>query len=483
MPPFRRAAARSMAIAVFISLAWWGTPAGGEVAYGTFFTGSTMRIDYFHSGTAGEEHVSLDEIREEGPWPGNPNSLIDLLGFGKYFFRVFDLRSQDLIFSGGFASIYGEWETTGEAAEGTWRTFHESIRFPFPKAEIQVVLLKRRESGAYNEIASFVVDPNSRFVKRTPVRPAGKTWQVVRGGDSARKVDVVFLPDGYTEKEMSKFHRDAEKLAEFLFRVEPFKSRKSDFNIWAVDVPSPASGIDNPRAGVFLGNALGSTFNSFDTDRYVLSFDNREIRDVASAVPYEFTILVCNVAKYGGGGIYRLYATTVADNVWAEYLFTHEFGHHFAALGDEYFTSSVAYLEEEQGGFDHPDPNITSLHDPENVKWGDLIEEGTPLPTPWNKSEYEKLADEYGRQRQAMIEEGAPEEERDKLSLQNAEQVAELLRRNEYLDQVGVFEGAGYARTGLYRPSVDCRMFRKGLPPFCPVCERTIDRVIDVYTR
>ena len=47
--------------------------------------------------------------------------------------------------------------------------------------------------------------------------------------------------------------------------------------------------------------------------------------------------------------------------------------------------------------------------------------------------------------------------------------------------KVGAFEGAGYTSKGLYRPSLDCIMFSKGTKPFCPVCRRAIDRVIDYY--
>ncbi|HEV8200472.1 MAG TPA: M64 family metallopeptidase [Candidatus Polarisedimenticolia bacterium] len=44
---------------------------------------------------------------------------------------------------------------------------------------------------------------------------------------------------------------------------------------------------------------------------------------------------------------------------------------------------------------------------------------------------------------------------------------------------VGAFEGAGYRARGLYRPSSDCIMFSRNLDRFCPVCARTIERVID----
>ena len=42
-------------------------------------------------------------------------------------------------------------------------------------------------------------------------------------------------------------------------------------------------------------------------------------------------------------------STPVAiDNAWAGYVGVHEFGHHFAGLADEYYTSDVSYLSQEK---------------------------------------------------------------------------------------------------------------------------------------
>jgi hypothetical protein len=91
----------------------------------------TMRLDYYHTGNATEERFALDELVVEGPWPGRTSRNLDETNLGKYFFQVVDRRTQRTLFSRGFASIYGEWETTDEAKQAT-RTFHESLRFPAP---------------------------------------------------------------------------------------------------------------------------------------------------------------------------------------------------------------------------------------------------------------------------------------------------------------------------------------------------------------
>jgi len=79
------------------------------------FTGRTLRFDYHHAGTAGEEHVAPDRFRLEGPWAGSRTRLVDDTNRGKYLFLVVDPATNRTLWSRGFASIYGEWETTGEA--------------------------------------------------------------------------------------------------------------------------------------------------------------------------------------------------------------------------------------------------------------------------------------------------------------------------------------------------------------------------------
>ena len=88
-----------------------------------------MRVDYFHTGGPGGEAVTLDAVVSEGAWPGSRTQLIDTTNLGRYIFEVIDRRSNRVLYSRGFASIYGEWETTPEFRT-TNRTFHESLRFP-----------------------------------------------------------------------------------------------------------------------------------------------------------------------------------------------------------------------------------------------------------------------------------------------------------------------------------------------------------------
>jgi hypothetical protein len=452
------------------------------VDFDTFFVERTMRVDYFHSGSATEERISLDRAVMDGGWAGSRTRLLDDTNLGKYFFEVIDRDTNIAIYSRGFASIYGEWETTGEA-RSVWRTFHESLRFPWPRKPVQVSLRKRAADNSFAEIWSTTVDPDSRFVVRADVQVAGQVWTVLESGPPSNKVDLLVLGDGYTASEMGKYRSDVKRLIEALFRHEPFKSRRSDFNVRALDLPAGESGVSRPHAGIFRRSPLSVHYGSFDSERYVLTYDNRRVRDVASTAPYEFLAIIVNERTYGGGGIHNLYATAASDSAFAEYVFVHELGHHLAGLGDEYYSSDVAY---ESGGVSHSEPwepNVTALRDPLKLKWRDLVAEGTPLPTPWNKAQFEESSNRYQEQRRKLRASGTPEEEMERLFGEQQRAETALLGAEEYRDKVGAFEGAAYEARGLYRPSVDCIMFSRNPVGFCPVCNRAIQRVIDLYTR
>jgi hypothetical protein len=440
----------------------------------------TLRIDYYHSGDATQEHFSLDRIvLEPGTWPGNPARPVDDTNLGKYLFEVLDRQTNRVLYSRGFASVYGEWETTGEADE-IWRTFHESLRFPAPPAPVQVVLKKRDAKNAFREIWSLLVDPADPFIDPSVPPSPGPLLEIERNGPSAEKVDFLILGDGYTAAERDKFEKDARRLVGILFATSPFKERRSDFNVWGLCPPALESGISRPSTGIHRRSPVGATYDAFGSERYVLTFENRALRDVAAFAPYEFIEILTNTRTYGGGGIFGLYSTVAADSLWSPYVFIHEFGHHFAGLGDEYYTSEVAY--EPAGAAVEPwEPNVTAHPDRDSLKWRDLVAPDTPLPTPWSKEEFEKQAAAFQKRRREIRAQNRPEDEMDALFLEQRTADTRLLSSEKHAGKVGAFEGANYAAKGYYRPQTDCIMFTRDEVPFCRVCQRAIERVIDLY--
>jgi hypothetical protein len=438
---------------------------------------ATLRLDYFHTGAADEERFALDGLVVEGPWPGPSDRRLDETNLGQYFFEVVDPGTQRVQYSRGFASIFGEWETTAEARTRL-RTFHESLRFPEPTSPVQVVVKKRAANGLFREVWSLLVDPAHASVDRTAPGAARQPWAVLRSGEPADKVDLLLMGDGYTEAEMDKWHADARRMAETLFTVSPFKERRQDFNVWAVDTPAAQSGVARPSDGVHRRSPLRAGYDAFGSERYVLTMDNKRMREAAAAAPYEFVEIVVNERKYGGGGIHNLYATVAADSAWAPYLFLHEFGHHFAGLGDEYYTSAVAY----ESTPERPEPwhpNVTA--DPQASRWRDLVTPGLPLPTPWAKEAFETAQKEIQGRRREIRARGLPEEEMDVLFQEEQKRTTRLLGSGPHAGKVGAFEGALYESRGFYRPQADCIMFTRDEVGFCAVCRRAIERVIDQY--
>ena len=445
------------------------------------FTGKTLRFDYYHSGTDTAEEIGLDEVRLEGDWPGSRTHLLDATNLGKYLFVVTDVATNLTLYSRGFASIYGEWETTGEAGKKIWRTFHESQRFPEPKQKCQLSLKKRATDGSFREIYSVVVDPESRFVNRSRSSAEGEVWSVFKNGPSAKKVDLLVLGDGYAKEEMRKFRSDVRRLVGALFDSEPFSSHRGEFNVWAIDTASARGGIPNPRKGLWNDTPLGLRFNAFDLDRYVLTYKNRALREVAALAPYDTLVILGNTDKYGGGGIFNLWATCASDTSEAAYIFVHELGHSFAGLADEYYSSQVAYDDFTPPGMEPWEPNITAFLDSDRLKWRDLVEATTPAPTPWNQEAYDKASQEYQRKRRKLREEGAAESKLEGLFKEIKERTRALFAKERFKGRVGVFEGAGYQAKGLYRSEVDCIMFTRNPKSFCRVCSRAIERVIKLY--
>jgi len=451
------------------------------LAAGAPQTARTMRLDFYHTGNSTEEVFSLDRIVVEPlAWPGNPRRTFDDTNLGKYLFEVRDLKTNRILYSRGFASIYGEWETTDEA-KTLRRTFQESLRFPTPDAPAQVILKKRDARNQFREVWTATVNPKDVFIDRSKPRAPAPLIEIQRSGDPASKVDFLILGDGYTAAEQKKFEADARRMTDVLFATSPFRERRSDFNVWALCPPAAESGVSRPSTGTYRDSPLGASYDAFGSERYVLTFDNRALRRTAAFAPYEFVEILVNERTYGGGGIHNLYGTVAADNAWAPYVFVHEFGHHFAGLADEYYTSAVAYAPAAERT-EPWEPNVTALLDPAALKWKDLVSADTPLPTPWGKEAFETYSREIQQRRRQIRSERKPEAVMEALFREQLEHERGMFAREKYAGRVGAFEGANYEAKGFYRPEVDCIMFTRS-DRFCAVCHRAIERVIDLYAR
>jgi hypothetical protein len=441
---------------------------------------ATVRVDYNHSGNALSDQYALERVVIEPlPWPGNPAQAFDNTDRGQNRVEVVDAQTGDLLYSRGFSTIFGEWRTTDEANKIS-RAFQESVRFPKPAKPVRVRILKRDERNQFSVVWSVDVDTDAADVVRKQEPAPARPIPIRVSGPSPNKVDLLVIGDGYTATDMKKFAADAKRLADHLFTVSPFKERAADFNVWALAVPTQESGVSRPSTGTHRASALGTRYDIFGSERYVLTLDNRALREIAQHAPYEFIEILVNNDTYGGGGIFGQFSTAAAGNDWANYLFVHEFGHHFAGLADEYYTSPVAYASS-SNRMEPWEPNVTALRDPATLKWKQRVSAGTPLPTPWPKAEYEEHSRAYQKQRAALRAANRPEAEMNALFREDLRYTNELFAKAGHKHAVGAFEGANYEAKGFYRSEMQCLMFDRS-ERFCNVCNDAIATIIDLYS-
>lgn len=414
--------------------------------FDTYFTDRTLRIDYQFTGNARHQEVCLDKLSSLPTWAGRRHHLSEVPVKGNGQITVRDAASKTVIYRNSFSSLFQEWIST-EEAQRVSKGFENSFLIPYPrqKAEVEVTLMDARQDTIAR--MSHVVDPEDILINRKGEKHLTPHKYILRSGSASDCIDIALLAEGYTEDEMDLFYRDAGKACESIFSYEPFASMKERFNIVAVASPSRESGVSVPKEGDWRETAFNSHYSTFYSDRYLTTLHVKAVHDALAGIPYEHIIILANTPEYGGGGIYNSYTLTSSRHATFRPVIVHEFGHSFGALADEYF-----YDDDVMTGF-YPldvepwEQNITTRVDLKS-KWEDMLEKGTPVPTPRSKG----------------------------LHLQ-----ADGSLKGRYA--VGVFEGGGYSSKGVYSPSNDCRMRTNEYPAFCPVCQRALKRMIDFYTK
>jgi hypothetical protein len=409
--------------------------AGQAQPFADCFGTSRLRVNLVLAGNAAGQSAFLESLHEEPAWGGSLTRLIDRFEYGDYYVKLFTTDGL-LVYSRGFCTLFGEWRTTPEA-QTLARAMTLSLILPAPKVAMRLELLERdRQTGGWRPLFECPINPADPQIRRGAPPHRSVVVPLRYAGEPRRKVDIALIAEGYTPNEMEKFRRDATRLTDYLFSVEPFASRRDDFNIWAVETPSGESGTDVPNRNNWKNTAANTTFFTFGIDRYLTAPDHTRLCELACDAPYDLLYVVVNTGLYGGGGIYNAYALCTADHPQSNNVFVHELGHAMAGLGDEYYSSEVAYENFYNLRLEPWEPNLTTLVDFDR-KWNDLLLPATPIPTPATAG---------------------------------------------YAGRVGVFEGGGYTAKGLFRPALDCRMKSNATPDFCPVCRRAIERTIESMT-
>ena len=273
----------------------------------------------------------------------------------------------------------------------------------------------------------------------------GKTEYSKQGSEHDNRVNLLIMGDGYTSTQENDFNADADIVVAQMEDIEPYSSYGSFISYDKLFTVSNDSGADHPvdpcgdgvadpQAPLFVDTAFDATFCTANIHR-LLSVNSSKVYTAAAASPnWDVIVVIVNDATYGGsGGPF----STISTNLLAADVFIHEYGHSFTGLADEYDTPFPAFPDcSDTGiiGLNDCEANATDETDEALVKWNYFFENSTPIPTP---------------------------------------------ETSTYNGVVGLFEGARYQATGMYRPKNMCNMQTLGAE-FCEVCQEAY--VLELYS-
>lgn len=407
--------------------------------FATLFRDSTLRVDYVF-GSAPADSVSgrtkpivlLKSTSMRKGWAGRRHDLNRPLLQGHGRIIMTDPISGDTLYVHPFSSLFNEWLSLPELS-ATPQAFQQTFLLPMPRSNVEITIqindMRRRPIARFTHRYS-PDDILTRPLNRHLAENAPEV-RILHPGSSGNPINVAILAEGYSREESEQFFSDASTAVEEILSYEPFLSNSDRFTFTAVASPSVESGVSIPKENDWRDTAFGSHFSTFYTDRYLTTPEVWRLHDALSDIPYEHIIVLANTDEYGGGGIFNSYMLIAVRQEDFLPTVVHEFGHSFGGLADEYFS-------DKPGVCNYPldvepwEPNITTLTD-FPAKWQDIIPADTPIPTPPEK------AAEY---------------------------------------PTGIYEGAAYQATGIYRPANECRMRNNTYPDFCPTCRRALLRQI-----
>ncbi len=396
-----------------------------SIAFDDYFEDRTLRLDYVFAGNNREQHIFFEQAYVTPRWAGRRSRLADMPLRGNGQVKVNDPATGQLLYVHTFSTLFQEWQVTEEATK-VQKAFETSYNVPFPKQPVDITVTLTNVHGQVVGQLTHTINPADILIR--PIGDNGIPHRYIWSPDSVpdltRCIDLAIVAEGYTEAETDKFYDDCQRAVDALFAHEPFTTLKSRFNVVAVAPTSLDGGASVPRQHQWSRTPVGTHYDTFYSDRYLMTQDIHRLYDVLSCVPFEHIIVLVNSSIYGGGGIYNQVLVSTSDHPTFRQVLVHEFGHSYAGLGDEYFYDD-AYETSYPADTEPWEPNLTTKVDFEH-KWADML----PDPT--------------GR--------------------------------------VGLFEGGGYQSKGVWRPSKDCRMKTNEAELFCPVCDRAIRRITDFYT-
>ena len=399
------------------------------------FEDATLRLDYIFAGNNNSQAIYLDGMKTFNGWYGRRNNMDTLPLQGNGHITITDITGSDTLYMHSFSTLFQEWQSTEEATKVA-KSYENTFLIPMPKDKIQVTIELKNIHNGTKSYFKHTINPKDRLISRHSEKETLPYHYIHKAGDSRDKIDIVFIPEGYTKDEMKQFKEDCKESMKSIFRHKPFDKLKDRFNFIAVEIPSEHSGVSIPKNNIWKNTAVRSHFDTFYSERYLTTSNIKNLYNILDGVPCESIIILANTNEYGGGGIYNNYMLSAARGRDYKAVIVHEFGHSFAGLADEYFYDDQ-YVSMYPAGTEPWEQNLTTLTDFES-KWKDMLPAGTRIPT-----------DADGK---------------------------------DIYTKIGVYEGGGYQSKGVFRPAQDCRMHTNKAPDFCPVCQRAISRIVNFLT-
>ncbi|MFC4159854.1 M64 family metallopeptidase [Chitinimonas lacunae] len=307
------------------------------------------------------------------------------------------------------------------------------LRVPAHEDVASIAIEMRQPGLQTTTLRQYRREEIERSIVHTLQRPQSNrnvsgTAMLHQSGPPSRRFDIILIGDGYTAAEQAKWQADAQRVADGVLADSLFDATRSAVNIRRVDVVSAESGIDDLVEGTYRDTALGMNMGCYNIDRLVCADDELVFKAVGAVTPADgrdLIVAIANTTRYGGAGGA---IATMTMHTSAIELALHEIGHTSFGLADEYDYGTC-----EPG--EPAEPNTTRQTALDTIKWGDLIQSSMPMPTPTGA---------YAN------------------------------------GTIGLFTGARYCKSDVYRPTEDSRMRTLGRP-WHLVNERHANAVIASY--
>lgn len=238
---------------------------------------------------------------------------------------------------------------------------------------------------------------------------------IISNGSPQNRVDIAILGDGYTAAQMTQYRSDVQTAMQKFFQQEPFLEYQRYFNVHRIDLISNQSGADHPERTppVFVDTALDAAYNCQGIQRLICVNNSKVNAVISRSLPasyFDIILIIVNDPEYGGaGGSFAVFSI----NGSAVEIALHEIGHSFGLLADEYAGGGPSC----NPNVEPAQPNATRETNRNLIKWRHWIEAATAIPT---------------------------------FSMMPA--------------LPGLYEGARYCNTGLYRPTFNNKMRTLGFP-------------------